>query len=149
MIFTIKYFELATDKHPDEIDKIKAELDNGANPRDIKLRLARIFVSLYHAPEDVKKAVEYYDKAFAKKGIPDDIPEVFVNTGQVTIAGIIPALIEMGFVKSKSEFMRLVNQGGVQFNGEKLVWDDADKIINCGDVMKIGKKRFMKFFKKP
>jgi len=43
----------------------------------------------------------------------------------------------------------LVNQGGVQFNGEKLVWDDADKIINCGDVMKIGKKRFMKFFKKP
>lgn len=99
---TIKYFELATDKHPDEIDKIKAELDNGANPRDIKLRLARIIVSLYHAPEDVKKAVEYYDKAFAKKGIPDDIPEVFVNTGQVTIAGIIPALIEMGFVKRKA-----------------------------------------------
>jgi tyrosyl-tRNA synthetase len=64
---TIKYFELATDKHPDEIDKIKAELDNGANPRDIKLRLARIIVSLYHAPEDVKKQLSTMTKHLLKR----------------------------------------------------------------------------------
>lgn len=143
----IKYYELATDEHPDEIDRIKIELENGANPKDIKLRLAKIIVSLYHTPEEVKKAVEYYDKAFSKKGIPDNIPEISVCTGQDTVAGILPVLVEMNLVKSKSEFMRLANQGGIQLNGEKLVWEDADKVINSGDVMKIGKKRFIKFIK--
>lgn len=141
----IKYFELTTNEHPDEIDKIKVELENGANPKDIKLRLAKIIVSLYHAPGDVKKAVEYYDKAFARKEIPDNIPEVSVSTGKDTIAGIVPILVEMNLVKSKSEFMRLVNQDGVQLNGEKLVPSETDKVINSGDVMKIGKKRFIRF----
>lgn len=144
----IKYFELATDEHPDDIDKVRIELENGANPKDTKYRLAKIIVGLYHAPEDVKKAVEYYDKAFAKKGIPDNIPEVSVDKEQDTIAGIVPVLVEMNFVKSKSEFSRLVNQDGVQFNGEKLAPEDMDKVINNGDVMKIGKKRFIKFIDK-
>jgi tyrosyl-tRNA synthetase len=143
----IKYFELATDEHPDEIDKIKRELHDGANPRDVKYGLAKIIVSLYHAPEDVEKAVAYYNSAFSKKAIPDDIPEALVEAGKDTITDIIPKLMEMSFVKSKSEFTRLVNQGGIQLNGEKLSSNDMHRILDCGDVIKIGKKRFVKLIK--
>ncbi|MCT8977964.1 tyrosine--tRNA ligase [Clostridium sp. CX1] len=143
----IKYFELTTDEHPDKIDKIKTELDNGANPKDIKYLLAKIITSLYHSPEDVSKAVDYYDIAFSKKSIPDDIPELLIETGKDTIFDVIPKLMEMDFVKSKSEFMRLLTQGGVQLNGEKLTSCHRDRVITCGDVMKIGKKRFVKLIK--
>lgn len=141
----IKYFELATDEHPDEIDKAKEELSKGANPRDIKYRLAKTITSLYHTPEGVEKAVAYYDKAFSKKAIPDDIPELLVETGKVTVADTIAEIIKMGFVKSRSEFMRLVSQGGIQLNGKKLSSCDINSIIASGDVMKIGKKRFVRF----
>jgi tyrosyl-tRNA synthetase len=143
----IKYFELATDEHPNEIDKSRTELEGDANPRDIKYRLAKIITSLYHTPENVEKAVAYYEKAFRKKAVPDDIPELLIEFGKETIGDIIPQLMEMHFVKSKSEFVRLVNQGGVHLNSEKLTSDTIDRVINCDDIMKIGKKRFVKFTK--
>jgi tyrosyl-tRNA synthetase len=143
----IKYYELTTDEHPDEIEKVKVELDSGANPRDIKYLLAKIIVSLYHAPEDVEKAVAYYDMAFSKKSIPHDVPVLLIKAGEETVVDIISKLIVMNFVKSKSEFIRLVNQGGVQMNGEKLASDDINRVIMCDDVMKVGKKRFIKFIK--
>ena len=143
----IKYFELTTDEHPDEIEKIKAELDAGRNPRDIKYGLAKIITGLYHNSEDVEKAMTYYDTAFSKKAIPDDIPELLIDVEKKSINDIIPELIEMGFVKSKSEFIRLVKQGGVQLNEEKLTFDDMNKEVANDDVMKIGKKRFVRFIK--
>ncbi len=143
----IKYFELTTDVHPDEIDKIQMELDNGANPRDIKYLLAKTVTSLYHSQEDVQKAVEYYEAAFSKKAIPDNIPELLIEAGKETVLDIVSRLIEMGFVKSKSEFMRLVNQGGIQLNGEKLSSEAVNTGIGHDDVIKIGKKRFVKLIR--
>lgn len=143
----VRYFELATDEHPDEIDKIRAELDTGVNPRNIKLRLAKTIVSLYHSPEDTDKAVSYYDLAFSKKAIPDDIPEIAIEMGKDTVMHVIHHLIESNFVKSKSEFIRLISQGGVQLNGEKLTPEDINKVLSDRDVMKIGKKRFVRFVK--
>lgn len=146
-ILIIRYFELATDEHPDEISRVKKELSDGANPRDIKYSLAKIITSLYHTKEDVEKAIEYYDAAYSKKAIPDDIPELLIGVNVRAIADTISQLIELKFVKSKSEFMRLVNQGGVQLNGDKLTSDDINKVISNGDVIKIGKKRFIRFKK--
>lgn len=140
----IRYYELATDEHPNEIEKIKEMLDNNVNPRDIKYNLAKTIVSLYHTREELEKAVNFYDTAFSKKAIPDDIPELLIENGMETILDIIPKLKEMSYVKSKNEFLRLVNQGGVQLNGEKLSSNDINKVINSGDVLKIGKKRFLK-----
>jgi len=143
----IKYFMLTTDEHPDDIDIIKSELDRGANPRDIKYRLAKTIVALYHAPENLEKAVAYYDAAFSRKAIPDNITKYIFERGKETIADIIPKLIEKNFINSKSEFLRLVNQGGVQLNGEKLEPKDMDRVLISDDVMKIGKKRFIRFVK--
>ena len=143
----IRYYELVTDVHPDHIDKIKKQLDDGANPRDIKYELAKTITSLYNNEEELNKAMEFYELAFSKKAIPDDIPEIIIELDDDTLNDIIPELIKLDYVKSRSEFIRLLKQKGVQLDGEKLSTDDLDHVLICGDVLKIGKKKFVKIIK--
>jgi len=143
----IRYYELATDVHPDVIDKIKKQLDLGTNPRDIKYELAKTITSLYHNEDELTKAMEFYEAAFSKKAIPNDIPEIVIELEDDTLNDIIPELIKLDYVKSRSEFIRLLKQEGVQLDGEKLSTDDLDHVLICGDVLKIGKKRFVKIIK--
>lgn len=140
----IRYYELATDEHPDEIDKIKEMLNNNINPRDIKYNLAKTIVSLYHTKEELEKAINFYDTAFSKKAIPENIPELKIEAGKVTVLDIIPKLKDMSYVSSKKEFIRLLNQGGVQLNGDKLSSEGINIFLKSGDVIRIGKKRFLK-----
>ncbi len=143
----IKYFELATDEHPDEIEKIKQILEKGANPKDIKLKLASIITNLYWGETETRRAQIYFETAFSKKEIPDDIPEILIEIGAETVADIIPQLIESKLVKSKSEFLRLIKQNGVRLNKEKLLEDDLERIVMNQEVLQIGKKRFVRFIK--
>ena len=136
----IKYFELATDEHPDEIEKIKERLKSGENPRDIKLELAKIITTLYHSKEECIEAIDFYNTAFSKKEIPDNIPELLCN-GEV-LRDIQDILIKEKFIPSKKEFSRLLEQGGVQLNGNKI--NSLDTKIKSEDVLKIGKKKFIK-----
>lgn len=136
----IKYFELATDEHPDKIEEIRARLNNGENPRDIKLELAKIITSLYNTKEQVNEAVNFYNTAFTKKSIPDNIPSLNLNGNN--LRDILDDLIKEKLVPSKKEFNRLLEQGGVQLNGEKI--RGLDTSIKENDVLKIGKKRFLK-----
>ncbi len=136
----IKYFELATDEHPDKIEEIRARLNNGENPRDIKLELAKIITSLYNTKEQVNEAVNFYNTAFTKKSIPDNIPSLNLNGNN--LRDILDDLIKGKLVSSKKEFNRLLEQGGVQLNGEKI--RGLDTSIKENDVLKIGKKRFLK-----
>lgn len=138
----IKYFELATDEHPDYIDEIKEQLKTGKNPRDVKFELAKIITRLYHSDVEVKEAIKFYDAAFSKKSIPENIPEININDNKESLEDIIQLLIDGGFIQSKSELRRLINQGGVQINGEKI--NSINVQLNNGDVIKIGKKKFMK-----
>jgi tyrosyl-tRNA synthetase len=143
----IKYFELATDEHPDEIDKIKQRLQQGVNPRDVKLKLAEIITNLYWGEEEKARAISFYETAFSKKEIPDDIPELLIEMGAETVGEIIPQLITLGLVKSKSEFLRLIKQNGVQINKEKLGINELDRVLVNGEVLQIGKKRFIRLNK--
>lgn len=140
----IRYFELATDEHPDEIDKIRQQLSEGENPRDIKFKLAEIITALYHSQEEVLKAVSYYEAAFRKKSTPDDIPTMILAIGRETVNDTIPQFVAMGFVKSRSEFIRLLKQGGIRLNEEKIVEDDLNTVLFNNDVLKIGKKLFVR-----
>ncbi|WP_313346405.1 tyrosine--tRNA ligase [Lacrimispora sp.] len=140
----IRYFELATDEHPDEIDKIRQQLSEGENPRDIKFKLAEIITALYHSQEEVLKAVSYYEAAFHKKSTPDDIPTMILAIGRETVNDTIPQFVAMGFVKSRSEFIRLLKQGGIRLNEEKIVEDDLNTVLFNNDVLKIGKKLFVR-----
>lgn len=141
----VTYFELATDEHPDKIEHIKDELASGMNPRDIKYELAIIITSLYHTEEDTVKAMEFYNTAFSNKSIPKDIPELVIDLKRDRLIDTIPLLVQKGFVPSNSEFKRLILQGGVQINGEKI--SEFDIVLINNDVIKIGKKQFVRIIK--
>lgn len=141
----IKYYELATDEHPDEIDRIKENLQAGINPRDIKYRLAKTITLLYHSEAEVDAAMKYYNEAYSKKTIPEDIPTIKINN--IKLIDLIPNLIDIGFVKSKSEFIRLVKQSGVKINGNKITELELQLVLKDKDVLQIGKKKFLKLLK--
>ncbi len=143
----IKYFELATDEHPDEIDQVKEELIRGVNPRDIKFKLATIITGLYHTEREVSKAISFYEMAFRKKAIPDEMPTLLVDLEKDTLIDNITKLIDMKYIKSKSEFIRLIKQGGVKINGEKIEEDELGRVLINEDVIKIGKKKFVRINK--
>lgn len=137
----IKYFELVTDIHPDIVDKIKLDLEeNRVNPRDIKMNLAKEIVKLYHEEEKAIEAENRFKEVFQKGQIPNDIKTVEVLKSDFDL---IDELVKNKLVSSKSEVRRLITQGGVKVNNEKL---DDIKNLNINDTMivQVGKKKFIK-----
>ena len=137
----IKYFELVTDIHPDQIEKIKTELnEDKVNPRDMKLQLAHEIVELYHGKDQAKKAEERFKKVFQKGEIPEDIKVVEVFSDEFDLAEL---LVLNKLVPSKKEFRRLVEQGGVKVNSKRL--SDINSLEkNSKMIIQIGKKKFLK-----
>ncbi len=141
------YFELATDLSSDELKKIKEQLnDPTINPRDIKRYLARTLVRMYHSEEESKLAEEEFDRIFVEKGLPDEIPEF--NFGDKKEINILDLIVLVNFAASKGEARRLVTQGGVTINGEKIT--DLQKVVPLknGDILKVGKRKFIKLITK-
>ncbi|MCM0624198.1 tyrosine--tRNA ligase [Lysinibacillus sp. OL1_EC] len=143
----IKYFELATDEHPLHVQAIQDRLQKGENPRDLKFLLAEIITALYHGSTAVEEAKAYFEAAFQKKEIPKNIPILLLEIDKERIVDIIPQLVAMGFIQSKSEFLRVIKQKGVSLNGEKMAMDDISQVLMNNDVLQIGKKRFLQFNK--
>ncbi len=142
----IRYFELVTDEHPDRIDELKLLLEEGANPRDIKFELATIITGLYHSKDEVEGAIKYYNEAFRDKRIPEQIKELILPCDCETLQEILPFLVKEQYVRSNSEFRRLVEQGGVSINDERVL--DMDLVlIEDENVLKIGKKQFIRLIK--
>jgi tyrosyl-tRNA synthetase len=136
------YYELATNVQKDELSKIKKQLeDPNVNPRDTKRRLARTFIEMYHSKNEALKAQEEFDKVFIKKEVPDDIPELKINEAEI---GIIDLILKAGFAPSKAEAKRLVAQGGVSINGEKINDFNSTIKIENENVLKVGKRKFIK-----
>ncbi len=138
------YYELATNISNEELNEIRQQLnDNKVNPRDLKRNLARTLVTMYHNKEAAVKAEEDFDKVFIKKGIPDDIAEFKLGNDAKEI-GILDLITKVNFASSKGEARRLVTQGGVSLNGEKV--DDITAVIKPenGLILKVGKRKFIK-----
>jgi tyrosyl-tRNA synthetase len=136
------YYELASDVSKDELFEIKKQLDDQkVNPRDLKRRLARTFVTMYHNKDEALKAEEEFDKVFIKKDIPDDIPEIKINGKEI---GVLELLMEVKYANSKGEAKRLVNQGGVSIDGNKVNDMSSSIILKDGMVLKVGKRKFIK-----
>lgn len=134
----IRYFNLVTDEHPNTIREIENRLNNGENPRDIKFELAKIITSLYHEKDEVNKAIEFFNLAFKNKDIPKDVPKISINKN--TLNDLLIVLLDKGIMKSRKEFTRILDQGGVKINNEKV--DSLNQYLENEDVIKIGKKVF-------
>lgn len=135
------YFELITRIPMKEIEQMKIKVASGENPMQFKKILAHDVVSFYHGEEKAKKASESFTSTFSKKEIPADAKKIKVKIG----APLVDILIKNGFVASKSEFRRLVEEGAITFKGhieEKKIIDPASLVSEPG-ALKIGKRRFL------
>jgi len=142
----IKYYELATDMHPDEIKKIEIELKDGnTNPRDIKMRLAYEITKLYHGETEARDAQLYFVNVFQKKEVPDEVPVINLTENMIINGKIdlIKIIVSAGYAPSNSEARRLIAQGAVKVNGVQI-YDFQAVEIKKGDVIQVGKKNFVK-----
>ena len=139
----LRYYELLSDVDLATLDKIKkgvAGEDGGAHPMDSKKALARELVARFYSQQDANRAEEDFVQQFKQKEIPDDIPVVEMQADAPV--WICRLMTDAGLVKSNGEGRRLVQQGGVKLNGEKL--DNADlEIEPSGElIIQAGKRRF-------
>ncbi len=138
----VKYFELATDILPKELDGIKERLADGCNPKEIKLLLAHTITSLYHSEQETAEAEQFFAEAFTQKAIPERVDDLQVIKEQGTLFDCIRPIVNAGLAASGGEVRRLILQGGMQKNGEKV--GSLDEPIQSGDVLRIGKKKFVR-----
>ncbi len=140
----MNYFNLCAFYSEKELERIKKDLKK-KNPKEVKKELARAIVSLYHGEEDAEKAEKEFEKIFEEGGVPDDMPEINIEKEKIGALNLVHAT---GLVDSKSQSKRLIKQGAVKINGEKIKdWKKDIEVVD-GMVIKIGKKRFAKIVKK-
>lgn len=138
------YFLLATDISANELAALKKDLEKkSVNPRDIKRRLARKIVSMYHSEHDASAAEEEFDRIFVKKEVPDEI-ETFSYPAPNGSVGILQLLLDAKLVDSKGEARRLIEQGGVSVDGMKIADINASLQLPRPVVVKVGRRRFLK-----
>jgi len=139
-----RYFEFATEVPNDKLTSIKDDLENGtSNPRDLKRELARELVSLYHDADAALTAEKEFDALFIQKDEPDDMPEYKLAEPEK----LIGIMVKNGMVASNGEGKRMISQGGVRLDKEKV--DDIHSTIEPGEnmVLKVGKRKFLRIIK--
>lgn len=137
----VNYYNYATTLHPDEIAAIKAELEKGTNPMLMKKRLGWEIVKLYHGPEAADTAREAFEKQFSQKELPEDIPLFKANEANMKLMRI---LTEGGLCETNGEAKRLIMQGGVSVDGEKVTAFDSELVLKDGMVIKCGKRKYLR-----
>lgn len=143
----IKYYNLCTDVHPDEVAKLQKMLEDGVNPRDVKMMLALEITGLYAGKEAADQAQEHFRMVYQKNQMPEDVPSLEIDGGSGLAQGeqILNLLSGGGFYKTKSEARRVFQQGGAQVDGEKVT-DVKALVLPTGTehTLKMGKNRFFK-----
>ncbi|OAT85956.1 tyrosine--tRNA ligase [Bacillus sp. MKU004] len=139
----VKYFNLVTDLSLEEKQKISDGLADGTlHPRDAKVRLARTIVSMFHGEEAAAAAVGHFQTVFQKGALPEDIPSAeWKGASEVAI---IELLVGLGMQSSKSEARRMVKNGGIRIDGEKVLDTDLVVPITDGMIVQVGKRKFVR-----
>ena len=138
-----RWFDLLSFKSTDEINNLKTEQNDGRNPRDIKIELAKELISRFHDLKSADLAETNFVNQFQKKNMPDDIEEISFNLSDDSIP-LSNLLKECGMTKSTSEAIRMIKQGAVRIDEKKVT--DLKLLIHSGTsaVFQVGKRKFKK-----
>ncbi|MBT8064603.1 MAG: tyrosine--tRNA ligase [Xanthomonadales bacterium] len=138
-----RYFDLLSFRSNEDIAGLKAEVENGRNPRDVKFLLCEEIIERFHDREAAVAAREEFISRFQQGQMPDDIPQRTLETGGEGI-GLAAALSQCGLTSSNSEAFRMIQQGGVRIDGEKV--SDRRLRLEAGfsGVLQVGKRKFCK-----
>ncbi len=137
----LQYFELLTDVAERELAEFKQAMENNAvNPMTLKKRLAREIIAQLDSELAAIEAEQHFEKVHQKGEMPEEIPEYHIAHGSESV-DVITVLVEKGFAKSRGEAVRLVKQGAVEKDHEKLAESDRVVSVQNGTVFEVGKKR--------
>ncbi len=139
-----RYYDLLSFRPLAEIQQLKQDVLAGANPRDVKILLAKEIIARFHDEAAAEAAHQDFIQRFSKNALPDDSPEVVVSTDTASMP-IANLLKEAGLVDSTSEAIRMIKQGAVKLNGEHKI-DDTKLEIAAGssEIYQVGKRKFAK-----
>jgi len=142
----VNYYKYAAFASREELKKVKSALeDKNVNPKKLKMELARKVVSLYDGEEAAKQAEKEFEKVFAKNKLPKDMPVFTTDQAEMWIVKLVSST---GLVDSNSEARRMIKQGAVSIDDEKITKINIDQEIEDGMVLRVGKRRFCKIKKK-
>ena len=136
-----RYFELLSFRPVAEIKSWINECEQGANPRTYKVKLAQEIVARFHTEADAIKALENFEARFQRGALPDDMPEVElkIEGNHYPIANLLK---EAGLVSSTSEAIRMIGQGAVKIDGEKVIDAKIELAADEEHVYQVGKRKF-------
>ena len=138
-----RWFDLLSFKSSKEIQQLKAEQADGMNPRDIKISLAKEIIARFHDDQAADEAEKNFINQFQKKNIPDNIEELDLNWKEDSM--LLPNLLkEAGMTESTSEAMRMIKQGGVRIDEEKITDPKHAILKNSVAIYQVGKRKFKK-----
>jgi tyrosyl-tRNA synthetase len=141
----VRYFELVTTVPLEDLEEIKSSLAQGkVHPRDLKMRLAREIVSLYHGEDAAQYAEGEFKRVFQRRELPSEMPVVTISPdllegGTIWLAKL---LVEAGLVNSTSEARRQIVQGAVRIEGEKVTDPTYEVTITDDMVVQVGRRKF-------
>ncbi|MBL8432499.1 MAG: tyrosine--tRNA ligase [Dechloromonas sp.] len=138
-----RYFDLLSFRDSAEIVRLEAEVVAGRNPRDVKVMLAQELVARFHTRQAAEDALSEFEARFRQGVLPDDMPELMLR-GDGRPLALIQILKQAGLTGSTSEAMRMIEQGAVRANGERV--SDKARAVAAGEtiVLQVGKRRFAK-----
>ena len=145
-VMMLRYYELLSDIDNAGLEKLKTDIESGAlHPKTAKVNLAKEIVTRFHSEAAADEAAREFDQIFKRGKLPDEIPTHSVEWGEKEKVWLITALKDAGVIASTSEGRRLIKQGAISIEGEKVT--DVEFSIAKGDdekIVKVGKKRFVK-----
>jgi tyrosyl-tRNA synthetase len=137
-----KYFQLVLGLSTEEVSAMAAGLQAGVlHPRDVKMQLARAVVSRFAGLAEASMVENEWISVFQQGRIPDNLPVAKITPGP---RGLVDALMDFALVPSRSEARRLIQQGGIQVNGQKIIDVGAEIDLQDGTVIQVGKRRFVR-----
>ena len=136
-----RYFDLLSFRPNAEIARFKQDVAEGRNPRDLKVLLGQEIVARFHSAQAADDALADFEARFRQGAIPDDVPEVALRSVNGEL-GIAQLLKQAGLVSSTSDALRMIEQGGVKIDGERI--EDKKLLLKAGSklVVQIGKRKF-------
>jgi len=136
-----RYFELLSFRPMTEIEGLKQQVAEGMNPRDVKFQLCEEIITRFHDGEAAKQAQENFIARFQKGAMPDEMPEIELEAGADGIA-VANLLKEAGLTASTSESMRMIKQGAVKMDGDRVEDKGAMFAAGLQAVFQVGKRKF-------
>ncbi len=141
----IKYLTLTTNLPMDEVRAIEEKMKAGENPRDFKRQLGRELVKVYYDEDAAQEAQTAFDNLFIKKDIPDEMPEIILESNDETLLSVLNM---SGLFASKGEIRRLIKQNAVSVDGEKVRDEFLPFDSRGSSVIKAGKRKFIRVINK-